>query len=112
MRKVFAGLFISLDGVAESPDQWQFEFDEDMADAMAAMTAAQDAILLGRVTYQEWAPYWPTATDPFATIRSGLSDASPSGLMIRSPCAASCAARVGRTRKLTAAPASCRRPPK
>lgn len=66
MRNVVAGLFISLDGVAESPDQWQFEFDDDMANALAAATADQDAILLGRVTYEEWAPYWPTATDPFA----------------------------------------------
>jgi dihydrofolate reductase len=69
MRKVVAGLFISLDGVTESPDQWQFEFDEDMADAMTSLTAAQDAILLGRVTYEEWASYWPTATDePFASF--------------------------------------------
>jgi dihydrofolate reductase len=69
MKQVVAGLFISLDGVAESPDQWQFEFDEDMAEAMASLIAEQDAILLGRVTYQEWATYWPTATDePFASF--------------------------------------------
>jgi len=30
MRKVVAGLFISLDGVTEAPDKWQFEFDADM----------------------------------------------------------------------------------
>ena len=30
MRKVVAGLFISLDGIAESPDKWQFDnFDEE-----------------------------------------------------------------------------------
>ncbi len=63
MRKVVAALFISLDGVAEAPHQWQFDnFDEDMAANMDAVQAAQDAILLGRVTYQEWAGYWPTAT--------------------------------------------------
>lgn len=69
MRKVVAALFISLDGVVQSPDQWQFDhFDEDMGTAMGAALAAQDAVLLGRVTYQEWAPYWPTATDePFAS---------------------------------------------
>lgn len=67
MRKVVAGLFISLDGVVESPDQWQFDtFDDDMSNALSASIAAQDAILLGRVTYEEWAPYWPTADDPFA----------------------------------------------
>src|SRR3989304_10617564 len=70
MRKVTAGLFISLDGVTESPHQWQFDhFDDDMMAGMASQLAAQDAVLLGRVTYEEWAPYWPTSTDePFASF--------------------------------------------
>lgn len=63
MRNVVAGLFISLDGVTEAPYKWQFEFDEDMAEAMTAQMAAQDAMLLGRVTYQEWASYWPNTTE-------------------------------------------------
>lgn len=69
MRKVIAGLFISLDGVTESPDKWQFDhFDEDMMVAMTAHLNAEDTILLGRVTYQEWVGYWPTATDePYAS---------------------------------------------
>jgi dihydrofolate reductase len=69
LRRIVAGLFISLDGVTESPDQWQFDhFDEDMAAGLGAQLETQDAVLLGRVTYQEWADYWPTATDePFAS---------------------------------------------
>lgn len=69
MRKVVAALFVSLDGVTESPDKWQFEhFDDDMMADMSSQIAAQDAVLLGRVTYQEWASYWPTSTDePFAS---------------------------------------------
>ncbi|MCI0556268.1 MAG: dihydrofolate reductase family protein [Anaerolineae bacterium] len=68
MRKVVASLFISLDGVAESPDKWQFEFDDDMTAAITAEIAGIDTILLGRVTYEEWLPYWPTSTDePFAS---------------------------------------------
>src|SRR3712207_4240675 len=69
MRNVVAGLFIALDGVTESPDQWQFDhFDEDMMASMGEHIAAEDTILLGRVTYQEWAPYWPTSTDePYAS---------------------------------------------
>jgi dihydrofolate reductase len=63
MRKVVSGLFVSLDGVTEAPYQWQFDhFDEGMAAAMTAHIAAEDTMLLGRVTYQEWANYWPTAT--------------------------------------------------
>lgn len=69
MRKVISGLFISLDGVTQSPDKWQFDnFDEDMMVAMGKHISAEDTILLGRVTYEEWAPYWPTATDePYAS---------------------------------------------
>jgi dihydrofolate reductase len=68
MRKVVASLFVSLDGVAESPDKWQFEFDDDMAVAIGAEVAEVDTILLGRVTYEEWLSYWPTSTDePFAS---------------------------------------------
>ena len=69
MRQVIAGLFISLDGVTESPDQWQFEhFDDEVMADMASQAAAEDTILLGRVTYQEWVSYWPTSTDePYAS---------------------------------------------
>lgn len=68
MRNVVASLFISLDGVAESPDQWQFEFDDDMLATITAEVAGVDTILLGRVTYEEWLHYWPTSTDePFAS---------------------------------------------
>src|SRR6476619_7476226 len=70
MRKVFSGLFISLDGVTEAPNEWQFDsFDEGLGTEMGAIIAETDTILLGRVTYQEWADYWPTATDePFASF--------------------------------------------
>ena len=69
MRKVVSGLFLTLDGVAESPDQWQFEFDAEMGASMGEQIAGADTILLGRVTYQEWADYWPTSTDePFASF--------------------------------------------
>jgi len=68
MRKIVSGLFMALDGVVEAPNTWQEHFDEDMGEAMMAQLNAQDAVLLGRVTYEEWASYWPTATDePFAS---------------------------------------------
>jgi dihydrofolate reductase len=69
MRKVTAGLFISLDGVTEAPHEWQFDvFDDDMMAAMNDHINAVDTILLGRVTYQDWAAYWPTSSDePYAS---------------------------------------------
>ncbi|CAG0952104.1 putative protein YyaP [Anaerolineae bacterium] len=69
MRNIIAGLFITLDGVVESPDKWSFDhFDEGMLEALQSHLAEQDTALLGRVTYEEWADYWPTSTDePFAS---------------------------------------------
>ena len=69
MRKVVSGLFISLDGVVEAPNEWQFDnFDAEMAASLGEYITTVDTVLLGRVTYQEWASYWPTATDePFAS---------------------------------------------
>lgn len=69
MRNVVAWLFVSLDGVAEAPEQWQFEDNyKDMLAAVATNIALEDTILLGRVTYEEWAPYWPTSNhEPYAS---------------------------------------------
>ena len=68
MRKVYAGLFSTIDGVVEAPDQWQTAFDDEMGAALSGMLAEQDAVLLGRVTFSEWVNYWPTSTDePFAS---------------------------------------------
>jgi dihydrofolate reductase len=60
MRKIIAGLFISLDGVVEAPHEWHFPyFDDEMGKAVDAQMSASDAMLLGRVTYEEFAGYWP-----------------------------------------------------
>ena len=74
MRKVVAGLYISVDGVTESPEKWQFDhFDAEMMSSLQSHTVTEDAVLLGRVTYQEWAAYWPTSTDePFASYINTL----------------------------------------
>ncbi len=70
MRKITAGLFVSLDGVVESPEKWQLPyFNDEMGEAVGAVMAAADAMLLGRVTYQEFASYWPGVSSeeqPFA----------------------------------------------
>jgi dihydrofolate reductase len=60
MRRITAGLFITVDGVVESPDQWQEGyFNEEMGEAVGAGMAASDTMLLGRRTYEEFAGYWP-----------------------------------------------------
>jgi dihydrofolate reductase len=60
MRKVVAAEFLSLDGVMESPDKWHFPyFNEEMSQAIGEGFAAADAMLMGRVNYEEWAAFWP-----------------------------------------------------
>jgi dihydrofolate reductase len=56
MRKITAGLFISLDSVVEAPDQWHFPyFNEEMGVAVDATLGAADTVLFGRKTYDSFA---------------------------------------------------------
>jgi dihydrofolate reductase len=60
MRKITAGLFISLDGVVEAPDQWHFPyFNDEMGDAVGATLGQVDTMLFGRKTYDSFAGAWP-----------------------------------------------------
>ena len=60
MRKVVAAEFLSLDGVMESPDKWHFPyFNDEMGQAVGEGFASADAMLIGRVNYEEWAAFWP-----------------------------------------------------
>ena len=56
MRNITAGLFVSLDGVVESPEKWTGPyFNDQVGQAVGALMAANDAMLLGRVTYEGFA---------------------------------------------------------
>jgi dihydrofolate reductase len=60
MRKVVAVELVSLDGVMKSPEEWAFPYSNDeMEQANASGMAASDALLLGRVTYEGLAAFWP-----------------------------------------------------
>ena len=64
MRKVIVSEFVTLDGVMEAPDKWQFPFWNDETGKLKVDELfASDALLLGRVTYQEFAKAWPSMTD-------------------------------------------------
>ena len=67
MRKVVAYILVSVDGVAEDPEQFVFHFDKVMEANLGEVINAQDAVLLGRKMYEEWSDYWPKSDDqPFA----------------------------------------------
>jgi dihydrofolate reductase len=55
--------FMSLDGVIDAPT-WTFDygFDPKMGEAIGAVTAGAGGILLGRTTYEMFAPAWSTRT--------------------------------------------------
>lgn len=60
MRKTVTGLFMSLDGVVQSPGEWAYQYlNDEMTEMMAVGLANADAILLGRRTYLEFAEMWP-----------------------------------------------------
>ena len=74
MRKVVVYELLSLDGVAESPDEFIADWDDAMDANLAAVIDTQDVVILGRRSYEEWANYWPTSdVEPFATFINGVA---------------------------------------
>jgi dihydrofolate reductase len=74
MRKVVAYELVSLDGVAENPDRFFPDWDDAMEANLAAVIGEQDAVILGRRSYEEWAGYWPGSdVEPFATFINAVA---------------------------------------
>ena len=73
MRKIVVYELLSLDGVAEAPNEFFPDWDDAMDANLAAVIGAQDAVILGRRSYAEWAQYWPDSRiEPFATFINGV----------------------------------------
>src|SRR6185436_9305364 len=50
------------------------DWDEAMGANLAAVIATQDAVILGRRSYTEWAQFWPSSQiEPFATFINGVT---------------------------------------
>ncbi len=61
MSKIIVCEFLTLDGVMAASEQWQPPYvSDDVAEEMAAHINGSDGTLLGRVTYDMFAQYWPT----------------------------------------------------
>ena len=74
MRKIVVYELLSLDGVAEDPDRFLADWDDAMDANLAAVIATQDAVILGRRSYDEWAQFWPSSDiEPFATFINGVT---------------------------------------
>jgi len=70
MRKIINSTFITLDGVIQSPHLWPRLVAPPDPRAWAMQTdllLACDAVLMGRRTYDAFAPVWPTRSgDPYS----------------------------------------------
>jgi len=77
VRKIVLYTLMSLDGAVDDPQRYfpgtdptvsgPPVFDPVMVGLEAQVIAAQDAVLLGRRMFDEWARYWPTSDEqPFA----------------------------------------------
>ena len=75
MRKIVAGLFVSADGVVESPETWTGPyFNEEVGQCVGSLIGAGDTLLLGRVTYQGFAAAFggDTSGDPMAATMNNF----------------------------------------
>jgi dihydrofolate reductase len=82
MRKIVSGLFISLDGVIEDANEWTGPwFNAEVGQAVGSMITAQDAMLLGRVTYDAFAAHWPHQTGEMADTMNGTAKYVVSGTL-------------------------------
>jgi dihydrofolate reductase len=76
VRKVIVSEFVALDGVFEAPDQWHFPyFNDEMGEAVGAAMGQADAMLMGRVLYEEWSAFWPQQDpeeNPIAARMNGI----------------------------------------
>ena len=68
MRKIVAGLFMSLDGVVEAPEKWTGPyFNDEIGQEIGSVLADGDTMLMGRKTYQTFAA-------SFAGQSGGMAD--------------------------------------
>lgn len=75
MRKIVAGLFMSLDGVVQAPETWHYQyFNDEIGAALGMQMAGFDTLLLGRGTYDEFFPAFSNAgpENPFAGAMNNI----------------------------------------
>jgi dihydrofolate reductase len=69
MRRIIAGLFMSLDGVVEAPEAWTGPyFNDEIGQEIGSMMAQGDTLLMGRKSYETFAA-------SFSGQSGGMADA-------------------------------------
>ena len=82
MGKIVAAEYLTLDGVTEDPGPagefehrgWSLPYwNDELSEYQSELLFASDALLLGRVTYEEFVASWPLRSgDPFTDRMNGL----------------------------------------
>ncbi|HEX2620187.1 MAG TPA: dihydrofolate reductase family protein [Phototrophicaceae bacterium] len=64
MRKIVVSTYVTLDGVVEAPHTWHFRSNRDQVEAnyVRDVLFESDALLMGRETYEVFAPVWSSRT--------------------------------------------------
>jgi dihydrofolate reductase len=74
MRNIINSTYITLDGVVRDPQDWPSlgGFTDDGGQAQSALLEQCDAVLMGRHTYDGFAPVWSARSDPFSDRMNAL----------------------------------------
>jgi dihydrofolate reductase len=73
VRKVIVSTYVTLDGVMEAPEKWVFRFwNDELAKYAHDQLFASDALVMGRMVYEEFAASWPSRTTEFADRMNSL----------------------------------------
>ena len=61
MRQIIVAEYITVNGIMEAPETWQFPFySPDFAEYNNSQIQASGTLLLGRKTYEIFSSFWPT----------------------------------------------------
>jgi len=75
MTKLYSYTYISLDGIASSPEKWISPyFSNELGANLAKRLQSCAAMVLGRQTYAEFSQFWPRQGSdvPFADLNNGV----------------------------------------
>ena len=82
MRDLVVTENITIDGVIDAAEGWFSVTDDpavdqsDLREALGEQSAAADAVLFGRVTFEEMRGYWPAQTDDTTGVTDYLNRVS------------------------------------
>jgi dihydrofolate reductase len=75
MRRIINSTYISLDGVITNPQDWPSDdFDEASVTIQTELLDSCDAVLMGRHTYEAFAPAWSSRSgDPYSERMNSMT---------------------------------------